>query len=863
MTRQIGRSFGALVLQHHERGLPLDQKNTGFACRLITRESGPLAHMKADRELNGDLVTGTAFLPAGGERKTAGWSFAWPVIVTDVEIPRCEYTVEAGEPREGSGEADAGKPDIVKDGVTYRWDPATGTWRGGMQPGDAVAPGRGEGGGGAGGAISIAPIRTSALDADPGFQPEGAPWPEWRPPPPKGTVAIALGGTDHTSQQRVVIEGEHNLIAPSYQGPGVMGTLVHDFDPEATLTREAPPGSNKGRAGRLQSAFRVVRPISWQHLDVSEDFNGVAWMLTSTKYDDCKNGSYKGLAGFGLVYARASSAGGGGGTPGGTPASGSGGAVGYSLDQAMSGVGAGGGKVRGGAVGTGAGKTVSGRSSPMPQGPPGGGQQAAGGGGAEDPTNFAVGVVSWEGDGFLNPGHGVHDKHYHGVTRDAEFIAPAHIDTRAFFVDRFDQERDAPLEFDPVEYEEPSHFTMLAPTHLRYDPSSRHTFMGQSIAGLWRWETEVPYLSNRPPPSRPPGDGPPPSTPTPNPPPTSGPPPSEPGAPPGDDGPPTSDNPVVPGGPGQGAPRWPPGPFDGPYEPQPFGGPLPLPSNPEPPPPPEPPPSPWPPGPDAPPPTFRPQPRPVDPGDGGPPIITGSLRVGEWDHASSRSEIETTFPGSTGFASITGRPQHTTGDGYDFRFAGFPASAAREDNKIRPASFRLEAFGTEEAGLWVYETEPGKGRHRGGTTKGGVAFMPPEVDNGDRGESYDPPGVTPSGAAFVMVDGTYLGFGIPDTTPGGERVETGGFRIHNDAGTLTAEERDSSTWEQVFAADQDLFTAPAYDTTGTYKVNGTQVLTSQQAAISNPSGGSTQDAEARTAITEILAAIRTHGIIAT
>ena len=51
--------------------------------------------------------------------------------------------------------------------------------------------------------------------------------------------------------------------------------------------------------------------------------------------------------------------------------------------------------------------------------------------------------------------------------------------------------------------------------------------------------------------------------------------------------------------------------------------------------------------------------------------------------------------------------------------------------------------------------------------------------------------------------------------------------------------------------------------TGAYKVDGTQVVTNRQAAITAPSGGGTQDAEARTAIGSILSALQTHGLIAT
>ena len=45
-------------------------------------------------------------------------------------------------------------------------------------------------------------------------------------------------------------------------------------------------------------------------------------------------------------------------------------------------------------------------------------------------------------------------------------------------------------------------------------------------------------------------------------------------------------------------------------------------------------------------------------------------------------------------------------------------------------------------------------------------------------------------------------------------------------------------------------------------VDGIQVVGPQAAAIGDPAGGSTTDAEARTAIVSILAALRDHGIIA-
>lgn len=51
------------------------------------------------------------------------------------------------------------------------------------------------------------------------------------------------------------------------------------------------------------------------------------------------------------------------------------------------------------------------------------------------------------------------------------------------------------------------------------------------------------------------------------------------------------------------------------------------------------------------------------------------------------------------------------------------------------------------------------------------------------------------------------------------------------------------------------------NTTGVYKVDDVQVVGGQEAAILDPTGGATVDAEARTAISLILTAMRNHGLI--
>jgi len=56
--------------------------------------------------------------------------------------------------------------------------------------------------------------------------------------------------------------------------------------------------------------------------------------------------------------------------------------------------------------------------------------------------------------------------------------------------------------------------------------------------------------------------------------------------------------------------------------------------------------------------------------------------------------------------------------------------------------------------------------------------------------------------------------------------------------------------------------ASQVDVSGEYKVSGTQVVGARQAAIPDASGGATIDVEARAALNQLLAELRTHGLIA-
>ena len=57
--------------------------------------------------------------------------------------------------------------------------------------------------------------------------------------------------------------------------------------------------------------------------------------------------------------------------------------------------------------------------------------------------------------------------------------------------------------------------------------------------------------------------------------------------------------------------------------------------------------------------------------------------------------------------------------------------------------------------------------------------------------------------------------------------------------------------------------ASQVNVSGEYKVGGTQVVGSQQPAIPDATGGATVDVEARAALNQLLAELRTHGLIHT
>lgn len=107
-----------------------------------------------------------------------------------------------------------------------------------------------------------------------------------------------------------------------------------------------------------------------------------------------------------------------------------------------------------------------------------------------------------------------------------------------------------------------------------------------------------------------------------------------------------------------------------------------------------------------------------------------------------------------------------------------------------------------------------------------------------------------SNRRYDWSDGLYLGGFLPKTAPS-SIIE------------INADDNVNIAAPKVNVAVSDVVEVTGPVTTDTeYRVDGVKVVGAQSGAITDPTGGSTVDAEARTAIGSILSALRSHGLIA-
>jgi hypothetical protein len=90
-------------------------------------------------------------------------------------------------------------------------------------------------------------------------------------------------------------------------------------------------------------------------------------------------------------------------------------------------------------------------------------------------------------------------------------------------------------------------------------------------------------------------------------------------------------------------------------------------------------------------------------------------------------------------------------------------------------------------------------------------------------------------------------------------MSAGGWRFLAPVDGLSALVRTNRLEAEYFGGSWEIGTARAERV----EIAGDQVLSTRAGAIASPSGGTTVDAEARGAIDQILAALRSHGLIAT
>lgn len=127
----------------------------------------------------------------------------------------------------------------------------------------------------------------------------------------------------------------------------------------------------------------------------------------------------------------------------------------------------------------------------------------------------------------------------------------------------------------------------------------------------------------------------------------------------------------------------------------------------------------------------------------------------------------------------------------------------------------------------------------------------------EEGPRSDPPASPSVGSSYLVADaptGVWAGkAGVVAA------FTVGGWRFHAPQEGMIAYVRSASVWAAYRAASWEL----GYVRCAAVVVDGQQVVGARAGPVASPAGGSTIDAPARSAIDQILLALRGHGLIAT
>jgi hypothetical protein len=295
---------------------------------------------------------------------------------------------------------------------------------------------------------------------------------------PRGTVAVALHGTEDLEQQELLVHTDPRMVCPSVGGPIDAATKVVDMQPDGELCVKGGK-----RVAPIQTMMRVVPFFS-----ANESIGGgsLAWNCASA----LGGGATHGLSWFKLDT----------GSVGPIRPSGPGGPI---RPTGPSGPITGPRSVVAGASLDGPGNPNSGTlgAADLQDDGPGFG---AGFPEGFSPDEFGIFIpVPDSGHGSAcmaqiptyGPFHGGHaqDKHHLLDDADGNPLNSGHISTNAYFYR--DRDKDGPLLFEG-DYPNPAPLPLQSRVHLTWDGSGSHAGSGTGTQnGHWRWWAEVSTVS--------------------------------------------------------------------------------------------------------------------------------------------------------------------------------------------------------------------------------------------------------------------------------------------------------------------------------------------------------------------------------